>query len=127
MSQWDKRQCDNLERVWHTFAHAEIERTSINSCEMSSSTAPSKRWSPAFYRIKIEPYIPIRRELLRIIRQVNRKRARHGFEPVPTWALRLRRSVVRHSSGFQWTKMGRPSVATIDSQCYGGTRVFRLM
>lgn len=49
----------------------------------------------ALQRIPFEPYAPVRRQLLNILRAVNRKRAASGFEPVPTEALRLRRRVCR--------------------------------
>lgn len=49
----------------------------------------------AFQRIPFEPYAPVRRQLLNILRAVNRERKAAGFEPVPVSALRLRRRVVR--------------------------------
>jgi hypothetical protein len=47
-----------------------------------------------FQRIPFEPYAPVRRQFLNILRAVNRKRKQAGFEPVPVEALRLRRGVV---------------------------------
>lgn len=46
-------------------------------------------------RIPFEPYAPVRRQLLNILRAVNRVRQAAGFESVPVSALRLRRRVVR--------------------------------
>ena len=43
--------------------------------------------------VPFEPYAPIRRQLLNILRGVNRVRNAAGLEPVPIAALRLRRSV----------------------------------
>lgn len=48
-----------------------------------------------FQRIPFEPYAPVRRQLLNLLRAVNRLRESAGFEPVPVSALRLRRRVVR--------------------------------
>ncbi|QDV90784.1 hypothetical protein RAS2_18670 [Phycisphaerae bacterium RAS2] len=48
-----------------------------------------------FRRIRFEPYAPVRRQLLNLLRAVNRLRDSAGFEPVPVSALRLRRRVVR--------------------------------
>jgi len=48
-----------------------------------------------FRRVPFEPYAPIRRQLLNILRAVNGKRKAAAKDPVPTTALRLRRRVVR--------------------------------
>jgi len=48
-----------------------------------------------FQRVPFEPYAPVRRQLLNILRAVNRARGAAGFEPVPLSALRLRRRIVR--------------------------------
>lgn len=48
-----------------------------------------------FRRIRYEPYAPVRRQLLNLLRIVNRLRDSAGFEPVPVSALRFRRRVVR--------------------------------
>jgi hypothetical protein len=82
---------------WH--AHVEIERGQYRLLrdyflELSVHRR-AESLARAFYRIEFEPYAPIRRQLLAIHRQVNRKRAQHGYEPVPIEALRLRRKVVK--------------------------------
>lgn len=51
--------------------------------------------SAVFAALPFEPYAPVRRQLLNLLRIVNRARKEAGFEPVPTSALRLRRRVVR--------------------------------
>jgi len=48
-----------------------------------------------FRRLRYEPYAPVRRQLLILLRAVNRLRKSAGFEPVPVSALRFRRRVVR--------------------------------
>jgi len=42
-------------------------------------------------RVPFEPYAPVRRQLLNVLRAVNRMRQRAGFEAVPWTCLRLRR------------------------------------
>jgi len=48
-----------------------------------------------FQALPYEPYAPIRRQLLTLVRAVNRERAASGFDPVPWNCLRLRRVHVR--------------------------------
>lgn len=45
--------------------------------------------------LPFEPYAPVRRQLLNILRAVNRERLAAGFEPLPAACLRLRRRHVR--------------------------------
>jgi hypothetical protein len=46
-------------------------------------------------RIRFEPYARVRRQLLRLLREVNTRRLAAGFDLVPFTALRLRRVVVK--------------------------------
>jgi hypothetical protein len=82
---------------WH--AHVEIERAQYRLLrDYFLERAVHRRaetLARSFYRVEFEPYAPIRRQLLAILRQVNRKRAGHGFESISTEALRLRRTVVK--------------------------------
>lgn len=48
-----------------------------------------------FNRLPFEPYAPVRRQLLNIVRAVNRARLKAGFEPVPIEYLRLKRHVLK--------------------------------
>lgn len=50
-----------------------------------------------FGSLPYEPYAPIRRQLLTLLRAVNRERAASGFDPIPWTCLRLRR---RHACVF---------------------------
>ena len=52
-----------------------------------------------FQRVPFEPYAPVRRQLLNILRAVNRVRGAAGFEPVSHSCLRLSRRVVRPFEG----------------------------
>lgn len=47
-----------------------------------------------FQRLPFEPYAPVRRQVLNILRAVNRARREGGLEPVPAGCLRLRRRPV---------------------------------
>jgi hypothetical protein len=48
-----------------------------------------------FKRLRFEPYAPVRRQLLHVLRAVNRARKVGGLEPVPVGGLRLRRRIVK--------------------------------
>ncbi|MCZ6652617.1 MAG: hypothetical protein O7D91_06270 [Planctomycetota bacterium] len=48
-----------------------------------------------FQRIPFEPYAPVRRQFLNILRAVNRERKKAGYEPVGLGALRLSRGPVK--------------------------------
>ena len=49
----------------------------------------------AFYQLPFEPYAPVRRQFLKLLRAVNEARRQAGFRPVPSEVLPLRRRVVR--------------------------------
>lgn len=42
-----------------------------------------------------EPYAPVRRQLLNLLRAVNRAWKQAGYEPVPVECLRLKRRIYR--------------------------------
>ena len=48
-----------------------------------------------FYGLPFEPYAPVRRQLLNMLRLVNKRRKAAGFEILPYSVLHLRRRVVR--------------------------------
>jgi hypothetical protein len=53
----------------------------------------------ALRKVPFEPYAPVRRQLLNILRAMNRARKVAGLELVPVAALRLRRRVVKPFGG----------------------------
>jgi len=55
----------------------------------------SDKLALAFYQLPIAPYAPVRRQLLLMLREVNRVRKVAGRKPLPTEILPLRRRVVR--------------------------------
>jgi hypothetical protein len=48
-----------------------------------------------FQRLPFEPYAPVRRQFLNILRAVNRKRMAAGYDLLPFEAVRLRRAVIK--------------------------------
>jgi hypothetical protein len=55
----------------------------------------AERLGSELARLPFEPYAPIRRQLLAVLRAVNRERKRAGFEPVPKSCFRFVRRVCR--------------------------------
>ena len=54
-----------------------------------------ERLAALFHGLRFVPYAPVRRQLLKLLWQVNGRRKVAGLEPVPVTALRLRRWPVR--------------------------------
>lgn len=54
-----------------------------------------EKLAAVFEGVPFEPYAPVRRQLLNILRAVNRVRCAAGYEQVPLSALRFRRRIVR--------------------------------
>lgn len=57
-----------------------------------------------FRRISFEPYAPVRRQMLNLLRAVNDARKRAGYQPLPTSVLRLRRRIVKPFETGGWAK-----------------------
>jgi len=86
-----------VDRKWHVSVRiAPDEYLRLKSYLAGLATHRSvENFRMLFSRIPFEPYAPVRRQLLNILRALNRKRHAAGFEPVPISALRLRRRIVR--------------------------------
>ncbi|MCI0459683.1 MAG: hypothetical protein L0Z62_22255 [Gemmataceae bacterium] len=82
---------------WH--AHVEIERRlyiELRESLLALATHRSaEKLALALYQVPVEPYAPVRRQLLRILRVVNEARRQAGYVALPTDILPLRRRVVR--------------------------------
>jgi hypothetical protein len=82
---------------WH--AHVEIERQRYLELKAWFLELAVHRSAEhiglEFYRLPFEPYAPVRRQMLNILRAVNTARKRAGFQQIPTEVLPLRRRVVR--------------------------------
>ncbi len=82
---------------WH--AHVKIERR--QQVELNAHLSElAKRHKPdsvvqAIYNLPLEPYAPIRRKLLMLLRVLNREREALGYPLIPLEVLPLRRRVVR--------------------------------
>lgn len=81
---------------WH--AHVEIDREKYLDLRARFSERALRDSSTtlalAFYRLPIAPYAPVRRQLLIMLREVNRIRKTAGKKQLPTEILPLRRRVV---------------------------------
>jgi hypothetical protein len=82
---------------WH--AHVEIDRDQYLDLralfsERALRDSPHKL-ALSFYELPIAPYAPVRRQLLLLLREVNRIRKVAGKKQIPTEVLPLRRRVVR--------------------------------
>lgn len=77
-------------------------------------TADKLRW--AFWNLPYEPYAPIRKQLLRTLKQVNAKRQAMGYERLPADALRFRRRIVKPFDAGDLPTLALPSMVVRDSQ-----------
>ena len=82
---------------WHS--HVEIDRQSFQQLQAwlvdRATRCSAEGLALEFYRIPFEPYAPVRRQMLRLLRIVNQARKQAGREPIPHAVLPLRRRVVR--------------------------------
>jgi hypothetical protein len=82
---------------WH--AHVEIERQAFLDLRAHFLELAAHRSGEclalAFYEVPFEPYAPVRRQLLRILRAVNAARQAAGWRKVPVEALPLKRRIAR--------------------------------
>ncbi len=85
------------DHCWH--AHVAIERRrylEIKAWLLDLATHCSvDNLVLAFYRLPFEPYAPVRRQMLNLLRAVNRVRRKAGYQSVPIEVLPLRRRIVR--------------------------------
>lgn len=87
------------ERDHRFHAHVEIERSRFlelraHFLDMAVHRS-TQNLARSFYQIPYEPYAPIRRQMLRLLRGVNDARRRAGFGIIPLEVLPLRRRVVK--------------------------------
>ena len=80
-------------------AHVEIERRRYLAMKARFLELATHRSAEtlalAFYRFPFEPYAPVRRQMLNILRAVNEARKPAGYRPVPTEVIPFRRRIVR--------------------------------
>lgn len=82
---------------WH--AHVQIERERFLQERAYLRELALRRSENAlreeFRQLPFEPYAPVRRQFLQLLKTVNATRKQAGLEPLPTSVLRLRRRIVR--------------------------------
>ena len=82
---------------WHT--HVEIDRQRYKELRAwfleIAVHRSAARLAAEFYNLPFEPYAPVRRQMLRLLRLVNAARKRAGYESLPYAVLPLRRRIVR--------------------------------
>lgn len=82
---------------WH--AHVAIDRQRFLELRAwfaeRALRESTEKLALAFYELPIAPYAPVRRQLLMLLREVNRLRKTAGKRPIPAEVLPLRRRVVR--------------------------------
>ena len=93
----NRKRDGTVDHCWHS--HVQIERNRYNELKASFLDLATRRAARGlareFYQLPFEPYAPVRRQLLNILRAVNAVRKRSGFEPLPFQVLPLRRRVVK--------------------------------
>jgi hypothetical protein len=87
------------ERDPNRHAHVQIDRERFKEeraylLELATRR-PVEALAREFRQIPFEPYAPVRRQLLALLRAVNDRRKAAGLSPVPPEVLRLRRRVVK--------------------------------
>jgi hypothetical protein len=108
-----------VDHKWH--AHVQIAPQAYKAerayfLELANrKSASDLEWE--FRRVPFEPYAPIRRQLLNILRAVNRRRKTVGLSPVPPSALRLRRRIVQPFA--QRLPIDGSGLSCPATQCFG--------
>ena len=78
-------------------------------------TAETLRWE--FWNQPFEPYAPIRKQLLKLLRAVNAKRTAMGYEKLDPDCIRYRRNIVKP---FDVVKEAAPNAMTSDGKTGNG-------
>jgi hypothetical protein len=82
---------------WHS--HVEIDREWYKVLQAwfldTAARRSAEKVALDFYRFPFEPYAPVRRQMLGLLRKVNVARKKAGFEQLPFAVLPLRRRIVR--------------------------------
>jgi hypothetical protein len=86
-----------IDRKWHASVRIHpVEYNQLKNHLVDMATCRSvQSMCREFQRIPFEPYAPVRRQLLNILRAANRVRRRSGYESVPVAAIRMGRRPVK--------------------------------
>lgn len=86
-----------VDHRWH--AHVEIERSRYLEIKAHfldlALHRSAEKMALAFYELPFEPYAPVRRQMLNLLRSVNQARKAAGFATLPVEVLPLRRRIVK--------------------------------
>ncbi|MHB8954584.1 MAG: hypothetical protein ACYC4U_16555 [Pirellulaceae bacterium] len=97
----NRKRDGTIDSHWHS--HVQIERSRYNDLKAYFLELATRRSAAClareFYQLPFEPYAPVRRQLLNILRAVNRLRKQAGLEQLPFQILPLRRRVVKPFAG----------------------------
>lgn len=95
-----------FDRTWHVSVRIHPERyRTVKAWFLDIATKRSvEELGRAFAGLRFEPYAPIRRQLLSLVRAVNRARTVAGLPVVSFEVLRLRRQIVRPFGGWEEVK-----------------------
>ncbi len=95
------------DKRWHS--HVEVERgrfleVKAHFLHLAVHRSPANL-AMAFYDFPFEPYAPVRRQLLVLLREVNAVRRQAGFQLLPIEVLPLRRRIIRpFGEAVEWKK-----------------------
>lgn len=94
-----------VDRKWHVSVRIHPNRyRTVKAHLLDLATKRSiENLGAEFEALGFEPYAPVRRQLIALLRAVNRERKTKAWTPVPFEALRLRRKIVR-PFGFEEAK-----------------------
>lgn len=98
-----------VDRRWHVSVRIHPERyRSMKAYLVDLATKRSAGvLAGEFAKLPFEPYAPVRRQLLALLRAVNRARGTAGLEPMPASALRLRRRIVKPFGDAEGQREGK--------------------
>jgi hypothetical protein len=119
-----------VDRKWHACVRIHpVEYNGLKSFYLDLATQSSMEpMLRELAKIPFEPYAAVRRQLLNILRAVNRARKRAGFELVPPTALRLHRRIVKPFATAEEEKLRtlKPmkGVVQVGSNCELSLRAF---
>ncbi len=103
----DEALADSRYRVRVTIGRAAYRDLASDLLEIATHrTAETLRWD--FWNQPFEPYAPIRKQLLGLLRLVNKKRSAMGYEKLTPDCIRYRRKIVKP---FERAEANRPQVA----------------
>jgi len=119
-----------VDRKWHAAVRIHpVEYNGLKSFYLDLATHSSLEVIlRELRRIPFEPYAAVRRQLLNVLRAVNRARKAAGYELVPTSAIRLRRRVVKAFDASREDGLHAAALASaverVDSGCQLSVQAF---